>query len=80
MKTVVDLPRPPISHQVRPARRPSTIRLGLIVSVVAAFAAVLVESLTRIPSVLIVVAVVVVGFSLSWHASGRARAQDHDLP
>jgi hypothetical protein len=49
----------------------STLRLGLIVSAVAAVAAVLVEAILDVPAALILIPVVVVGFALSWHATGR---------
>jgi hypothetical protein len=51
-----------------------TLRLGLIVSAVAAVAAVLVEAIVHLPAVLILIPVVVIGFALSWHATGR---RDH---
>jgi hypothetical protein len=75
MKTVVDLPRPSISHHVRPERRPSIIRLGLVVSIIAALAAILLQGLMGVPPALIITVVVVIGFSLSWRASGQARRE-----
>jgi hypothetical protein len=56
-----------------------TLRLGLIVSAVAAVAAVLVEAIVDLPVVLILIPVVVVGFALSWHVTGR-RQQHHRPP
>lgn len=64
MKTTVHLDRP------APALRPSTIRLGLIVSLVAATCAVVVRSLTHVPTAVIVAVVMIFGSTLSWHAAG----------
>ena len=55
------------------ARRTSTLRLGLALSVVAAAVTIVVESVRSVPVALIVAPVVIVGFALSWHASGRRR-------
>lgn len=51
--------------------RPSIVRLGIVVSAVAAVVAIVLEALLDVPAVLILVPVIVVGFTLSWHASGR---------
>ena len=67
MKTTVHRHAPP-STITHPAH---TLRLGLIVSAVAAVAAVLVEAIVHVPAVVILVPVIVVGFALSWHATGR---------
>ena len=69
MKTTMHLERagPPSA----PAR-PSTFRLGLIVSVVAAIVAVAIRALVDIPTVVILIPVVMIGFALSWHATGQA--------
>lgn len=70
---------PPTMHKTLPIHRPtapadtrrrrSTLRLGLLVSLIAAVVAVLVEAVAHLPAVLILVPVVVVGFVVSWHAS-----------
>ena len=68
MKTTTHLER------ARPASAPartSIFRLGLIVSVVAAIAAVAIRALVDVPTVVILVPVVVIGFALSWHATGQ---------
>jgi hypothetical protein len=70
MKTTLHLHRHPAPPTVI-APRPSTLRLGLAVSFVAAAMAVALEWLVDVPAVLIVVPVVVIGFALSWHASGH---------
>ena len=67
MKTTVHRPAAPTA----PAPRPSTVRLGVLVSVFAAVAAVVVNAFTDVPTVAILIAVVVIGFTLSWHATGR---------
>ena len=64
-------------HLERDGRRPGIgpdvdFRLGLIVSVVAAIAAVAIRALVDVPAVVILVPVVVIGFALSWHATGQA--------
>jgi hypothetical protein len=69
VKTTVHRHAPPPAPA---ADHPShTLRLGLIVSAVAAVAAVLVEAIVHLPAVLILIPVVVVGFALSWHSTGR---------
>jgi hypothetical protein len=69
MKTTTHLER--AGPQSAPARA-SIFRLGLIVSVVAAIAAVAIRALVDVPAVVILVPVVVIGFALSWHATGQA--------
>jgi uncharacterized protein involved in cysteine biosynthesis len=54
-----------------------TLRLGLIVSAVAAVVAVLVEAIVHVPAVVILIPVIVVGFALSWHATGRRDHPEH---
>ena len=65
MKTTVHRPSAP------PSARASTLRLGVLLSISAAVAAVVVSSLTDVPTVAILIAVVVIGFTLSWHAAGH---------
>jgi hypothetical protein len=55
----------------RPVVRASTVRLGIIVSAVAAVVAIVLEAILDVPALLILVPVVIVGFVLSWQASGR---------
>ena len=74
MKSTIHLERPPTPPQT--SARPSTLRLGLVVSIVAALAAVIVRALIDVPTVLILIPVVVVGFALSWHAAGQATGDD----
>jgi hypothetical protein len=57
--------------------RPSTLRLGLIVSAVAALTAVVVDILVDVPTAFILIPVVVVGFALSWHATGHDDVRGH---
>ena len=75
VKTTVQLPRRPAPTPA-PAHHPSTVRLGLLVSVVAAVAAILVHLLTDIPTAAIVIPVVVIGFTLSWFATGHSEHHD----
>jgi hypothetical protein len=73
-KTTVHLQRPPAPSEptgAPPIARPSTVRLGVMVSVFAAIAAVVVNALTDVPTVAILIAVVVIGFTLSWHTTGQ---------
>jgi hypothetical protein len=74
MKTTLHLPHH--LQTVRPAPRvhvrAATLRLGIVLSVLAVVFAVVVEVAADLPVVFILVPVVVVGFVLSWHASGRA--------
>jgi hypothetical protein len=55
------------------------VRLGVLVSVFAAVAAILVHVLTDLPAAAIVIPVIVIGFTLSWFATGHERYQD-DAP
>jgi hypothetical protein len=75
MKTTVHRPAPPPAPAA--TVHSSTVRLGLIVSAVAAVAAVLVEAILHLPAVLILIPVVIVGFALSWHMTGRRDEQHH---
>jgi len=77
MKTVLHLPsasagaarpRPPV-HGWRP-----TIRLGLVLSVVAAAAAAALRAATHVPGAILISAVAVVGFVLSWHETWHTHA------
>lgn len=70
MKTTAHLHRAVATPVPHPGRS-STIRLGVIVSVVAALAAVVIHVTTDIPTAVILVPVVVIGFALSWHATGE---------
>jgi hypothetical protein len=75
MKTTLHLHRhAPIAA---PPARPSTARIGLGLSAAAALATIVLEAVADVPVVLILVPVVLVGFALSWYASGR-RAGDDD--
>jgi hypothetical protein len=72
MKTTLHLHHPPPPPPAEPAvRRPSTLRLGAVVSVIAALAAITVEAVADVPVAMILVPVVIVAFVLSWRASGR---------
>ena len=51
----------------------STLRLGALVSVLAAVFAVMLELTVHAPALAIVIPVVVIGFALSWYASGHDR-------
>ena len=51
----------------------TTLRLGLLVSVLAAVVAIALDLTVQVPAIVIVVPVVIVGFALSWHASGHGR-------
>ena len=51
----------------------STLRIGLLVSVLAAAVAIALDLTVHVPAILIVIPVVIVGFALSWHASGHDR-------
>ena len=75
MKTTLHLHRPvapvtPAPPAPRLAARASTLRLGLVVSLVAAVVAIVVEAVLHLPAVLVLIPVVVIGFALSWRASG----------
>jgi hypothetical protein len=56
----------------------STLRIGLLVSVLAAVVAVALDLTVHAPAIVIVVPVVIVGFALSWHASSHDRTTTHD--
>ena len=80
MKTTLHLPHP--HHRAAVARgdggRPatvtrSTVRIGVALSALAALATIVLEAVLDVPVALIVAPVVVVGFVLSWQASGRRR-------
>jgi hypothetical protein len=73
MKTTLHLHRhvpAPVPVATNALRR-YTLRLGIAISLVAALVTILVETALDVPVLLIVDPVVVVGFALSWHASGR---------
>ena len=77
MKTTLHLHRtaPPPTHR-RHHVRSSTLRLGLVLSLVAAVLAIVVEAVVHLPAILILIPVVVVGFALSLarqRPRGRAR-------
>ena len=80
MKTTMHLHRPVVAPAASPARlgarrvRPSTVRLGIVLSVAAALVTVLLEAILAVPVVVILVPVVIIGFVLSWHACGRPLA------
>ena len=85
MKTTMHLHRPPVTP-VAPASspdrivdgrvRPSTVRLGLALSLVAAVITLVLETAVDVPVIAILVPVVIFGFALSWHACGRPLASD----
>jgi hypothetical protein len=66
VKTTVHLVRP-VRPAPPPARR-TTVRLGLVLSILAVVALVVLRLLTDVSAVFVLVPVVVVGFALSWHA------------
>jgi hypothetical protein len=72
MKTTVHMhrtaPAPP--RAPAPSHR-STFRLGVLVSLFAAIGAVVVSVLTDVPTFAILAIVVIIGFALSWHATGH---------
>ena len=65
-----------------PARRPrgATLRIGALLSVFAAVAAVLVRLLTDLPALAILVPVVIIGFTLSWFAASPTDGHTDDAP
>jgi len=78
MKTTIDLQQltssvtPQVTTRARPAApHPTTVRLGVILSVVAALTAVVLSTIWHVPTVVILAGVVIVGFTLSWRASGQ---------
>ncbi|MGH9270809.1 MAG: hypothetical protein ACRDZ2_06015 [Ilumatobacteraceae bacterium] len=87
MKTSIDLqrlsnetwpplPRPARAVAERAAAINPTVRLGLILSVVAAITAVLLRGILEVPIIAIVMAVLVIGFVLSWRATGSTVDDD----
>ena len=74
MKSTVHLERPSTTSNT--STWPSTLRLGVVVSIVAALITFGVRALIDVPTILILIPVVVVGFALSWHAAGRATGDD----
>ena len=79
MKTTLHLPRPPrpIDPDPRPSVGPATLRLGLVLSLLGAAFAVAVETVADVPALVVLGPVVVLGFVLSWHASGRPERPEH---
>jgi flagellar biosynthesis protein FliQ len=71
MKTTVHLHRPAAAPAPERPIRHSTLRLGVMVSAFAALAAIVLSALTDVPTVAILITVVVIGFTLSWHAAGH---------
>ena len=71
MKTTVHVHRTAPPRRRRPPSHPSTFRLGVLVSLFAAIGAVVVSVLTDVPTVAILAIVVIIGFALSWHATGH---------
>lgn len=71
MKTTMPVhrPSPAATLRQRSHRRWSTLRLGVVVSLVAVVLVIVVEAVVQVPAILVLVPVVVVGFALSWHAS-----------
>lgn len=71
MKTTLHLHRhaPPVPAP-RVHIRATTVRLGLVLSLVAAVLAIVIEAVVHLPGILVLIPVVIVGFALSWHASG----------
>ncbi len=82
MKTTIDLERmssetwPPLPRPARAIATNPTVRLGLILSVVAAITAVLLRGILEVPIIAILMAVLVIGFVLSWRATGTATDDD----
>ena len=82
MKTTIDLERmsnetwPPLPRPARAIATNPTLRLGLILSVVAAITAVLLRGILEVPIIAIVLAVLVIGFLLSWRATSPAMEDD----
>lgn len=83
MKTAIHLPpaqtMDPARHRPVDAWRP-TIRLGVVLSTLAALAAAGLRLTTTVPSSMLVLAVGVIGFALSWHATWHPRADDDPPP
>ena len=53
-----------------------TIRIGILLSVLAAVVAIALDLTVSVPAVLILIPVVIVGFALSWHATGHDDTDD----
>jgi hypothetical protein len=71
MKTTLHLHRHvPPAPAPRVHIHPTTVRLGLVLSLVAAVLAIVIEAVIHLPAILILIPVVIVGFALSWRASG----------
>jgi len=51
----------------------AAIKLAVMISIVAAFAAVVVSAVSNVPQAAIVLPVIVVGFTASWIQTNRAR-------
>jgi ABC-type Mn2+/Zn2+ transport system permease subunit len=69
MKTTLHVHRP--APPPAPSPPPSTFRLGVLVSLFSSVGAVVVSVLTDVPTAAILAVVVVVGFALSWRATGQ---------
>jgi hypothetical protein len=67
MQTSVPRHHPPAAGPARP----SILRLGTAVSVVAAAVAIVLRALLDVPEPVLVVAVMIVAFGLSWHVTWR---------
>ena len=75
MKTMADLERlAPRSLRTPEAGR--TIRLGLAVSAIAVLTAIVLNGILEIPAIAIVMAVIVIGFAVSWRAAGSSIDDD----
>ncbi|MET0909027.1 MAG: hypothetical protein ABWZ99_06110 [Ilumatobacteraceae bacterium] len=81
VKTTAHLPRRPApAPEPTHHDQPSTARLGLLVSLFAAVAAIVVHALTDLPAAAIIVPVIVIGFTLSWFATGHREHHDDASP
>jgi hypothetical protein len=80
MKTTLHLhrPVPPPARVASHRPHPTTVRLGVVLSLLAALVTIVLEAVLDIPVLLIVVPVVAVGFALSWRAS-RPRRRHADV-
>ena len=63
-----------------PARHGLPAWIGVVLSLVAAVLATVIEAVVHLPAALILIPVVVVGFALSWHASGREDVERRGRP
>ena len=82
MKTAAEL-QPTVAPPRRAVDWRPAIRIGVVLSLVAVAAAVVLRSLLAVPPVVLVATVAAVGFALSWHAVGprpapRSRDPDRD--